>query len=70
LTFAAPNWPGSGQLGQGLLQRLGRAVRDVEHLQGPGLSDRRHVGQGPDELPEPDHDRVAAGQRRRSVGQR
>jgi len=52
-----------------VLQGLRWAVRDVEHLQRPGLRDRRHVGHGTGELPEPGHDRVAAGQRSRGVGQ-
>lgn len=34
----------------------------------PGFRDRRRVGQGPNELPEPNNHRVAAGQQRRSVG--
>jgi len=66
----SPELTGPGQLGKGLLQGLRWAVGDVEHLQRPGPRDRRHVGHGTGELPELDHDRVAAGERCRGVGQR
>jgi hypothetical protein len=61
---------GPGQLGQRLLQRLGWAVHDVEQLQRPGLGDRQDAGDRADHLPQLDHDRVAAGQRRGGIDQR
>ena len=61
-------WPGATRTGPA--EGLRWAVGDVEHRQRPGLRDRRHVRHRPDELPQPDHDRVTAHQNTRNVTQR
>ena len=68
--LGVPEVCGTGQLGQRLVKRLAGALGDVENRHRPGDGDLRDVSDGPDQLTQLGHQRVAAGQGAAGVGQR